>query len=58
MLPTGYDIKRSQEKMIRGVRMLMSNEERGGGPVLRGGAGHGIWLHLIFSEEFHGLSSI
>lgn len=54
----GYDIKRSQEKMIRGVRMLMSNEEREGGPVLRGGAGHGIWLNLVFSEEFHGLSSI
>lgn len=34
--------------------MLMSNEERGR-IVLREGAGHGIWLHFILSEEFHGL---
>lgn len=37
-----------------GIRMLMSNEERGR-VVLREGVGHGIWLHFILSEEFHGL---
>lgn len=34
--------------------MLMSNVERGGA-VLRGGVGHGICLHFVFSEEFRGL---
>lgn len=53
MLPIRHDIKRSYERSWGSQDANI--QWRKGGTVLRESVGHGIWLHFIFSEEFHGL---